>query len=164
MSENNQSIEFNKTNSTLLFIAIVFMIGSIYYSLSSTLNELDEKRARLNAMTIQGVAGYIMEKNPGIIRIDAITKIHPISLHENVLEFPYYVKDSFLRRFASSLQSTEDIKNRLQWDTLNEDCKKTAFSVFLQKGGIMHYTYRLQKDTGSEFLFEFSNTWDQCQE
>ena len=157
--QNNQSSVLSRKNSILFVVAVLFTLGSIFYSLVTTKDELSKKRARLNTYTIEEVAAYIMEKNPGIVHIDAITKIHPISFRGNILEFPYHVKDGFLRKFASGLYSTESIKASLQNDTLGEDCRKTAFSVFLQKGGVMHYTYYLDKDTGSEFLFDFNNTW-----
>lgn len=161
---NKPSNEFNIKEFTLLVIVVIFLFGSIIYGLTTSHENLADKRERLNKLSLQEVAEYIMEKNPGTLHIDAITKVHPISLHGNVLEWPFYVRDGFLRRFSSGLQSTEGIKNRLQRDTLNEDCRKTAFSVFLQKGGVMHYTYHLQKDTGNEFLFEFNNTWEKCLE
>ena len=163
-NKNKPSGEFNIKEFTLLVIAVTFLFGSFIYGLNTSHKNLAEKRDRLNKRTLQEVAEYIMEKNPGTLHIDAITNVHPISLNGNVLEWPFYVSDGFLRKFTSGLQSTENIKNRIQRDTLNEDCTKTAFSVFLQKGGVMHYTYHLQKDTGDEFLFEFNNTWEKCLE
>jgi len=132
--------------------------------LDTAQGDLTEKRERLSAMSLQEVGEYIMKKNPGTVTIDPITNVRNIYLHDTVLELPYYVSDGFLSKFTSAIESPEKTKHRVQKDTLNEDCRKTAFSVFLQKGGIMHYTYRLQKDTESEFLFDFNNTWEKCQE
>lgn len=160
----NKSIEIEWTpKNILLAISIIIILLSIAWnSIESTQKEMKAKRERLNSMTIEEVAEYIMEKNPGVIHIDAITKVYPISYHDKILEFPYHVTDGFLRKFTSGIYSNIKMKKHLQNDTLNEDCRKTAFSVFLQKGGVTHYTYHLQKNDTVEFLFEFNNTWDLC--
>lgn len=113
-------------------------------------------------MSLREVASYILENNSGTVIIDPITKVKNMYANNNVLELPYYVSDGFLRKFASAIESEESTKTRLQKDTLDEDCSKTAFSIFMQKGGVMHYTYRLDNNSENTYLFDFNNTWEMC--
>lgn len=165
MQEKNEKkkehIEFTPKNIFLLSLAILFLIGAVVYGINTSQIELEEKRERLNAMSLQEVALYILEKNPGTVIIDPITKVKNMYVNDNVLELPYYVSDGFLSKFALSVGSEESAKVRLQKDTLNEDCSKTAFSVFMQKGGVMHYTYRLDNSENT-YIFDFNNTWEMC--
>lgn len=158
----NIEIEWTLRNILLAVSTISIVLVIAWNSIESSQKELKEKRERLNSMTIQEVAAYIIEKNPGVIHIDAITKIYPISFHDNVLEFPYQVTDGFLSKFTSGIYAEDKMKTHLQNDTLTEDCRKTAFSVFLEKGGVMRYTYHLREEHRSKFLFDFNNTWDLC--
>ena len=161
--QNEQSIELNKKNITLLSFAVLFLIGSIIYGLNTSQENLVAKRKRLNALSLQEVAEYIIEKNPGTIIIDPITKIRNIYFKGNTLEFPFYLSEGFLLKLNSKLESLEETKKRVMNDTIQEDCTKTAFSVFLQKGGVIHYTYRLDNDNEDNYLFDFNNTWEMCQ-
>jgi len=162
--EGKQEIEFTPKNMFMLSLAIMFLIGAIAYGTNTAQNELEEKRERLSKMTLQEVAEYILDKNAGTVIIDPITKIKNMYLDNNVLELPYYVSDGFLLKFASALESKESSKERVQKDTLDEDCSKTALSIFMQKGGVMHYTYRLDNKSENNYLFDFNNTWEMCKE
>ncbi|MEN8194196.1 MAG: hypothetical protein ABFS12_15335 [Bacteroidota bacterium] len=157
-----EPIELTPKNMFIMSLAILFLIGAVGYGINTSQNELEEKRERLNTMSLQEVAAYILEKNSGTVIIDPITKVKNMYVNNNVLELPYYVSDGFLRKFASAIESEESSKVRLQKDTLDEDCSKTALSVFMQKGGVMHYTYRLENNSEDTYLFDFNNTWEMC--
>ena len=137
-------------------------LSLIIYSAINTQNDWEEKRQELSAMSIDELGEYILDKNEGTVKIDSITKIRNMHLNGNTLELPYYVKKGFLHKLISMLKSEKDIKQHIQEDTLDEDCSKMAFSIFLQKGGVMHYTYRLEDQGHSKYLYDFNNTWDMC--
>lgn len=163
MQEENkkEQIPYTPKNIFFLSLAVLFLIGAIAYGINTSQIELEEKRERLNTMSLQEVAVYILEKNPGTVIIDPVTKVKNMYVNKNVLELPYYVSDGFLSKSALSIGSEESAKVRLQKDTLNEDCTKTAISVFMQKGGVMHYTYRLD-NSDNTYIFDFNNTWEMC--
>ena len=156
------NIEWTPKNIVILSIAILFLIGGILYGTTTASNDLAEKRQKLMAMTLDEVGAYILDKNQGTVVIDPITKVRDMRINGNTLELPYYVSEGFLQKFSSALESEENTKLRVQKDTLYEDCSKTSFSVFLEKGGIMHYTYRLEDRHSSKYLYDFNNTWEMC--
>lgn len=160
--QESQAIEMTPKNIVMLVLAFFVLIIGVNYGLNSVSESKKQKRERLMAMPLAGVGGYIIDKNPGVIHIDAITRVNGITLQGNTLEYPYIVQDGFLRQMGSMISDTASKRERVYRDLLNEDCSKTAFSVFMQKGGIMHYTYHLEKENELVFLFDFNNTWDQC--
>jgi len=159
--KKKQPIEFTPKNIFILSLAILFLIGTIAYGINTSQNKLEEKREYLNKMSLQEIATYILKKNSGTIIIDPITKVKNMYVNGNVLELPYYVSDGFLDKFTSTIESGESTKLRLQKDTLDEDCSKTAFSIFMRKGGIMHYTYKLDNSENT-YMYDFNNTWEMC--
>jgi len=160
--ESSNNIEWTPKNILLISIAVLFLIAGIMYGTFTAKNDLVEKRKKLNVMTLDEVGTYILNKNQGTVTIDSITKIRNMHLNGNTLELPYYVSEGFLHKFSSTIESEENTKLRVQKDTLDEDCSKTSFSVFLEKGGVMHYTYRLENRDNSKYLYDFNNTWEMC--
>lgn len=158
----SNDIEWTQKNILLLSIAILFLIGGILYGTSTANSDLKEKRKKLEAMSLYEVGTYILDKNPGTVVIDPITKVRDMHINGDILELPYYVSEGFLSSLTTSLTTKEKQKELLQADTLQEDCSKTSFSVFLQKGGTMHYIYRLEKDGDISYLYDFNNTWEMC--
>ena len=158
-----EEIEWTPKNILLISIAVLFLIGGIIYGISTSNSDLAKKRQKLEAMSLNEVGAYILDKNQGTVIIDPITKVHNMHLNGNILELPYYVSEGFLHKFASAIESEANSKIRVQKDTLDEDCSKTSFSVFLEKGGTMHYTYRLEKEGDTHYMFDFNNTWEMCQ-
>jgi len=162
LPEEKVSIEWTPANILLILLASLVLVGGIAYGLGTAKNDLNEKRERLLKLTLNEVGTYILEHNSGTTKIDTITTMRGMSLDGKVMEIPYYVSEGFLHKVNQMMESTERTKRRVQRDLLNEDCSKTAFSVFMQKGGIMHYTYRLEKAGESIYLFDFNNTRELC--
>lgn len=151
-----------QNNTFLLVIAVAVFIGGVYYGFSKADSDKQKKRERLEKMEPSEIAQIIIEKNPGTLFIDPITRIDGISYRDNVLTYPYIVTKSFLNKLGGFKRSKKNIKQRLHKKLLQEDCTKTSFSVFMQKGGVMYYTYHLEKEDSKEFLFDFNHTWDMC--
>ena len=162
--EEQKSIKWSKKNILAVASALLFAIGIVTYSMTSSLQKLNDKRARFNAMNLDQVAHHILKENEGTVYIDLITSVRNITWEHPTLHFPYYVKEGYLYQLTSGITSKEKIIYKLQESTLKEDCSKAAFAAFLQKGGTMHYTYYLEKEGESRYLFEFTNSWEQCTE
>ena len=160
----SNDIEWTPKNILIISIAVLFLIGGIMYGTSTANSDLAKKRQKLEAMSLSEVGAYILDKNPGTVIIDPITKVRDMHLNGSTLELPYYVSEGFLHKFSSSLESEGNTKLRVQKDTLDEDCSKTSFSVFLEKGGVMHYIYKLEKGDDVSYMFDFNNTWEMCSE
>lgn len=163
-TEETRTIVWSRKNILTVASALLFAIGIVTYSMTSSLQKLNDKRAYFNAMSLDQVANHILEENDGTVYIDPITRVRNITWDHHTLHFPYYVKEGYLYRLTSGLASKDKIIHKLQESTLKEDCSKAAFAAFLQKGGTMHYTYYLEKEGGSRYLFEFTNSWELCTE
>ena len=147
----------------MIFIALLILIGGIGYGIVESENIKKEIREKLRAMTLEEVGNYIIQHNTGTLKIDMITKIKDIHLVGNTLEFPFYVNNGFLKKISTKLVGgSESHKKLIQKDTLEENCTKSAFKIFLEKGGVIHYTYRLLKNGKETFLFDFNNTNKMC--
>jgi len=168
MSKSYQSleeIEWTHKNIVMLSLALVVLFAGIGYGMWESNNIIEQKREKLQKMSLDELGVYIIEHNEGTVHIDLITQVKDIYLSGNRLVFPYYVSEGFLRKLATKASGgLERNKLYLQKNTLKEDCSKTAFRIFLQKGGVMHYEYRLVKDGEEKFLFDFNNTYEMCPE
>lgn len=145
----------------MVAVASLIMLGGIWYGSYRSIQLRNEKKQKLQAMSLQQLGAYIIEHNSGTLHIDWVTSVKDIHLeHNNTLEFPFHVADNFLSRMK--LTDLTKKQKDLQYDTLQEDCSKLAFKYFLKKGGKMHYTYYLVKRGTKKYLFDFNNTYDMC--
>jgi hypothetical protein len=158
-------IEWTPKNILMVAAASVFMLSGIWYGNYRSVKMLEEKKAKFHAMTLKELGEYIIEKNSGVVKIDMITKVKGVYMKDNKLIFPYHVTDGFLSKLSTKIKGGEDsMKQYLQEDTIEEDCSKTAFRIFLDKGGIMYYEYYLVRDEIKTFLFSFENTFSMCKD
>ena len=162
--DKTNAIEWTPKNILTIGLTVLFSITIVTYSMYSSLDKLYKKREKFNAMTLQEIGAHILEENSGTVNIDLITKVRGMYLEGHTIELPYYISEGLLYRLTSKVESKSGAKRRLQEDTLEEDCSKPAFAAFLQKGGVMHYTYRVDKRNNDEYLFDFNNTWEMCTE
>jgi len=145
--------------------ASLVLLGGIAYGIFESQQILKEKEKKFQTMSIEDLGSYIVKHNQGEVKIDPLTTVKGVYFHDNVLEFPYYVTDNFLTKSVSNIFSMKKQKYEMQKSTLEEDCSKTALKIFLQKGGKMHYLYRLQKkDAKPQYLFDFNNTYELCKQ
>lgn len=158
-----EEIEWTPKNILMITFALLVLIGGFGYGIVESEHVKEEKREKLRAMSLEEVGHYIIEHNDGTVHIDIITKVKNIHLVGNTLEFPFYLTNGFLKKISTKIiGGVESHKKLIQEDTLKEDCSKTTFKVFLEKGGIMHYTYKVVKNKKETFLFDFNNTNEMC--
>ena len=154
-------IEWTPKNIAMVTAASLVMLCGIWYGNYRSVQMHKEKERKLQALSLEELGTYIVRHNSGIVKIDWVTSVKNVHLeHNNTLEFPYHVSDNFLSRIETK-DLTKKRKN-LQYDTLQEDCSKLAFKLFLKKGGEIHYTYYLVKRGTKKYLFDFNNTYDMC--
>jgi len=159
--KNLSNIEWTPKNLSMITLALLVMFGGIWYGSYRSVQLHNEKKQKLQAMSLQQLGAYIIKHNSGTVRIDWVTTVKDVHLeNNNTLEFPYHVTDNFLSSIG--LSNIDKKQKDLQYDTLKEDCSKLAFKLFLQKGGRMHYTYYLFKQETKRYLFDFYNTYNMC--
>lgn len=154
-------IEWNIKNISLLSGALLFMVGAILYGVNTADEQLAQKRKKIMAMPISEVADYIIAHNDNR-RIDPITKIDKIIYKEYTMTFYYQVEGGMLEKAASYIQNIDSFKARVTREFKAEDCSKTAFSVFLDKNGTMHYVYHKVTDNNKAFMFDVNITKEIC--
>ena len=160
---NLEEIEWTPKNIIMISLAVLFLIAGVVYGLVDAANQKAAKRAKIEAMTVTEVGEYIIKHNGDDVRIDMITRVKKMYLKGETLYLPYYVQEGFLRKLSSTLVGgVENNQYLLQHETLKEDCEKLAFRIFLEKGGVMHYEYKMIKEGEEKALFGFENRLSSC--
>ena len=157
----NAEIEWSIKNIFIILSALLFAFYGLSYGLSTADKQLKEKRDRMMAMPISDIAEYIISKNSGR-SIDLITTIDHIEYNDKTLTYYYTVKSGFLKELASFIEDREALKKRVTSEFILEDCKKTAFNVFMEKGGKMHYIYHSVSGNEKNYLFDVNVTQKFC--
>ncbi len=150
-------------NTVALIFATLFLLFSIQRGFEKAESELAEKRYRLSQMNLDTLGNYIVSRNSSLHRIDRITSVQPAHYEKGRLTFTYHVEDGLLYRASTAIADMQTHKKHVQKELTEENCRKSAHRIFLEKGGAFRYDYYRIAKGKKEPLFSFSITRKSCQ-
>ncbi len=105
-----EDFELNGKNIIILLIAFGFLFYGIFQGTQKAIIQKKERVEKFMSMPMYELAKYIQKKNSTTTNVDQITKRDPIIINGNILEINYYLKDGFLFKSISKIESLEESK------------------------------------------------------
>ena len=166
ISKNNTNIKpsfsWSKENILYVVLAVFFMLIMFSYGFRQADIDKIERKIKYQKMSISELGHYITDINTNN-GIDIATYIEKSEFIENRIRFYYVVSMGVVSKsLVFNGNARERNKKEIIEDIRQEDCSKTAFLTFLEKGGVMEYIYHEKIGNHKQFMFDINITYDMC--
>ena len=156
------SFSWNTQNIFYTIVALLFMVGMVFYGLKQAEIEKKERKIKFQKMDIDELGNYITTINSSN-GIGIATYIEKSIYKENRIQFYYVVSKGIISDSLVLMgDAIERTKEEIIEDIRQEDCTKTAFHTFLEKGGVIEYIYHKKKNDKKRFMFDANITYNMC--
>ena len=160
--EGKTSFEWSIKNIIFIIIALLFMILMISYGFMQADIDKVERKIKYQKMSLSELGHYITDINHNN-GIDVATYIEKSEYDNERIRFYYIVTKGILFKSLIFMgEGREVARKEIIEGIRQEDCSKTAFVTFLEKGGVMQYIYHEKDDNNQHFLFDVNITYDMC--